>query len=262
MDILESLNYNNRPLTILGSLDKPWFVAKEVGQLLDIKKVKNYVSQLDDDEKSFASIETNRGLQEVRVISEGGLYFIAARSNKPEAKAFDKHVRNVILPEIRKNGYYQLNQRILQQEQLLIASEANLEASRIQIETLENRLATSRQIRRLTSNDMTISERIVFLNILPQDAVSRLNKGIRVKGGVFKPDSCKLWSGHLISLGKKLSALYQTVTKDQHNKQPSWETRTRNNVFDIAFYEQHADKAIRTYFGEDKQDFLDAVIDI
>ncbi len=42
----------------------------------------------------------------MKAISEAGLYALILRSNKPEAKAFQKWVTSVVLPAIRKDGAY------------------------------------------------------------------------------------------------------------------------------------------------------------
>ena len=45
-------------------------------------------------------------MQELKVISESGLYALIFRSRKPEAKAFSKWVRSEVLPNLRKTGGY------------------------------------------------------------------------------------------------------------------------------------------------------------
>ena len=51
-------------------------------------------------------MHTLGGPQEMVIISEPGLYKLLGRSNKPEAKRFDRWVRHDILPSIRKHGFY------------------------------------------------------------------------------------------------------------------------------------------------------------
>ena len=40
------------------------------------------------------------------IISEGGLYSLILRSDKPQAKAFKKWVTSVVLPALRRDGAY------------------------------------------------------------------------------------------------------------------------------------------------------------
>lgn len=86
-------------MPIVGSLrtrldDKgnPWFVAKDVCDILGIARVDRAVAGLDDDEKGAHSVRTPGGDQMVTLISESGLYSLILRSRKPEAKRFKKWV--------------------------------------------------------------------------------------------------------------------------------------------------------------------------
>lgn len=86
---------------------EPWWVAKDVCEVLEIEKYRDAISRLDDDEKGCPVIvDTLGGPQEMSTISESGLYTLIMRSNKPEAKKFRRWVTHDVLPAIRKNGYY------------------------------------------------------------------------------------------------------------------------------------------------------------
>ena len=86
----------------------PWFVAKDVCRVLDIRDHHQAIEQLDDDERGRCTIPTPGGAQELKTISESGLYSLVFRSRKPEAKAFSKWVRSEVLPALRKTGKYQM----------------------------------------------------------------------------------------------------------------------------------------------------------
>lgn len=45
-------------------------------------------------------------MAQATLVSEPGLYKLIGRSSKPEAKAFDRWVRNEVLRAIRKDGMY------------------------------------------------------------------------------------------------------------------------------------------------------------
>ena len=89
----------------------PWFVAKDVCAALDIKNPSDAIKNLDEDEKNTLEISEgipNRGNPNMNIISESGLYTLILRSNKPEAKRFRKWVTSEVLPNIRKNGIYDI----------------------------------------------------------------------------------------------------------------------------------------------------------
>lgn len=83
-----------------------WFLAKDVCDVLTIANVSDAVDRLDADEKGIANSDTRGGTQQMSIISESGLYSLAMRSSKPEAKAFKKWVTSEVLPSIRKTGSY------------------------------------------------------------------------------------------------------------------------------------------------------------
>lgn len=93
-----------RNLTVKG---EPWFVAKDVCDILGIKNNRDSISKiLDDDEKGVEKADTPGGVQEIGIVNESGLYSLIMRSNKPMAKVFRKWVTSEVLPSIRRNGFY------------------------------------------------------------------------------------------------------------------------------------------------------------
>lgn len=86
--------------------DVPWFVAKDVCEVLGIVKVSNTVALLDDDERGAHTVGTPSGPQQMNIVSESGLYSLILRSRKPEAKRFKRWVTHDVLPSIRRTGQY------------------------------------------------------------------------------------------------------------------------------------------------------------
>jgi len=89
----------------------PWFVAKDVCEVLELGNTTEATRGLDDDERSDLSIpevSSNGVVQNRRtiVINEPGLYSLVLRSRKPEAKAFKRWITHDVLPSIRKTGAY------------------------------------------------------------------------------------------------------------------------------------------------------------
>lgn len=102
--------YNEHPVRIVDRDGNPWFVAKDVCDILEIGNSRQVISYLDEDEKSNVTTSDvssfavpNRGLC---IISEAGLYSLILRSRKPEAKAFKRWVTHEVLPSIRRTGAY------------------------------------------------------------------------------------------------------------------------------------------------------------
>lgn len=84
--------------------DAPWWVAKDVCDVLGLSNAREAMTRIDDDEKS--TVRISDGGPEVNIINESGLYSLILGSNKPEAKKFKKWITAEVLPSIRKTGGY------------------------------------------------------------------------------------------------------------------------------------------------------------
>jgi len=96
----------NSVRVILDETGNPWWVAKDVCDVLDHSNHNMAVQGLDDDEKGVRKVYSLGGEQDTTIISESGLYSLIFRSNKPEAKNFRRWVTHEVLPAIRKTGSY------------------------------------------------------------------------------------------------------------------------------------------------------------
>lgn len=96
-------------IEIHGTYDEPLFKAKDIGDLLGIKKIRTTLDNLDDNCKVLKDAHTMGGLQEQWFLTEDGLYELLFISRKPIAKEFKKWVRNII-KDIRLNSNKQLHE--------------------------------------------------------------------------------------------------------------------------------------------------------
>lgn len=86
---------------------EPWFVAKDVCDVLGLTNSRVSTQSLDPDEKGVSKVYTPAGgEQEMTIINESGLYALVIRSNKPNARKFRKWITAEVLPAIRKTGRY------------------------------------------------------------------------------------------------------------------------------------------------------------
>jgi len=95
--------------TVIEIDGEPWFVARQVCELLGIVNSSDAVASLDNDEKRVSVIPTPSGNQGVRIINESGLYTLVFRSKKEGAKEFRKWVTREVIPSIRKTGSFGKN---------------------------------------------------------------------------------------------------------------------------------------------------------
>ncbi len=106
MNELKTFIYNDARVRTIEINGEPWFVLKDVCDVLRLGSPHKIADRLDDDEKGRTLIPTLGGTQEVNIINESGLYSVILRSDKPEAKPFRKWVTSEVLPSIRKSGSY------------------------------------------------------------------------------------------------------------------------------------------------------------
>lgn len=94
--------------TLTDKAGEPWFVAKDVCDILELGNTTNALRALDEDEKTNftnCNVAQNGGRAPL-IISEPGLYKLVMRSRKPEAKEFQRWVTHDVLPQIRRTGGY------------------------------------------------------------------------------------------------------------------------------------------------------------
>lgn len=92
-----------RTVTIDG---QPWFVAKDVCDVIGISKYRDAVAQLDADERVSMAVDTPGGQQAMSVVSEAGVYALMLISRSPDVHPFRRWVTHEVLPSIRKTGTY------------------------------------------------------------------------------------------------------------------------------------------------------------
>ena len=99
---------------------EPWFVGKDVAEVLGYKDTADSIKKHVDDEDKLTRRFTDSGQsREMYIINESGLYSLILSSKLPNAKAFKKWVTSEVLPSIRKHGGYINGQAEMSPEELM-----------------------------------------------------------------------------------------------------------------------------------------------
>ncbi len=106
MNGLQIFTYNGNEVRTVQKDGEPWWVLKDVCEVLGISKYRDTAARLEDDERELIRVDTLGGAQEMLCVNESGLYNVILRSDKPEAKPFRKWVTSEVLPSIRRHGAY------------------------------------------------------------------------------------------------------------------------------------------------------------
>jgi len=104
-EVAFSFNGKSCPV-LMDEQNNPWWIARHVCEILDIKDTRQAVERLDDDEKLIGKIYLSGQRRDVWLINEPGLYSLVLTSNKPDARAFKRWITHEVLPSIRKTGAY------------------------------------------------------------------------------------------------------------------------------------------------------------
>ncbi|AUC92120.1 BRO family protein [Streptococcus suis] len=133
--------------------NEPWFVGKEIAEILGYKNSRDALSKhVDEEDKGVAKRDTLGGSQDQVIINESGLYSLILKSKLPQAKQFKRWVTSEVLPSIRKHGGYltdnKLEEALLNPDTLIsLATQLKEEReARKQLQVANSQLMVDNQI--------------------------------------------------------------------------------------------------------------------
>ena len=86
---------------------EPWFVGKDVAEILGYKETQKAIREhVDIEDKGVSKMDTPGGKQELVIINESGVYSLILSSKLPGAKNFKRWITSEVIPSIRKHGAY------------------------------------------------------------------------------------------------------------------------------------------------------------
>ena len=105
---IQVFNFNTIPVrTMIGTDNEPWFVAKDVCDILEYSNPSKAIhDHVDDEDKLNNESLSSLGQRGGWLINESGLYSLVLRSQTPNARTFKRWVTHEVLPQIRKTGGY------------------------------------------------------------------------------------------------------------------------------------------------------------
>lgn len=192
-DTLQVFNFEQKDVRVVMKDGEPWWVAKDVCDVLELSNPTMALEGLDEDERAKFCL----GRQgDANIITESGLYTLVMRSNKPEAKRFRKWVTSEVLPTIRKHGAYltpaKLEEALLNPDTLIRLAQT-LKEEREKRAVLEAQAEVDRP-KVLFANSVTASKTSILVGdlakLLRQNGVqigqNRLFQWLRENGYLIK----------------------------------------------------------------------------
>ncbi|HFL0892170.1 phage antirepressor [Enterococcus faecium] len=141
MNTPQIFNFEQNEVRTILVNDEPYFVGKDVAEILGYSKPRNAIStHVDEEDKQDAPIQGDLGgKQKMTIINESGLYSLILKSKLPSAKKFKRWVTSEVLPQIRKHGMYATDE-LLNNPDLLIEVATKLKEERTQRLIAEQRV--------------------------------------------------------------------------------------------------------------------------
>lgn len=149
MNGLKIFNFENQEVRMQVIDDEPWFVAKDVCEILDIKNVSDAVNKLKQGFKTTVALTDSGSNYKTNAlaINEAGMYKLIFKSRKQEAERFSDWIAGDVLPSIRKHGGYLTPEKI---EEALLNPDTLIQLATNLKEERSKRLAAEQKVTAMT----------------------------------------------------------------------------------------------------------------
>jgi prophage antirepressor-like protein len=147
---LQVFDFEDRQVRIVTVNEEPWWVLRDVCDVLGLTTPARVAERLEKDEVSQTHLTDSVGRkQETIIVNESGLYNVILRSDKPDAKKFRKWVTSEVLPAIRRHGAYmtpEMIERALINPDFIIRLARNLRDEQEKTKTLASQIERERPL--------------------------------------------------------------------------------------------------------------------
>lgn len=196
---IQRFAFDHKPVRVVTEGAEVWFVAKDIAAALEYSESSNparLFQSVPEEWKGVKPIHTPYGTQEMVTISEQGLYFFLARSDKEKAAPFQRWLAGDVVPSVRKHGAYmtpETIQRTLSDPDFIIGLATRLKEEQQKAASLEARVReTAPKVLFADAVSVSQSEILVgdLAKILKQNGIDigqkRLFERLRVEGFLMK----------------------------------------------------------------------------
>ena len=242
MKDLKVWNFEDSTVRTVEIDGEPWFVGKDVADILGYGASRNAIAtHVDTEDKLTHQISASGQRRNVTLINESGVYSLILSSKLPKAKRFKRWVTSEVLPAIRKHGLY-ATEELLNNPDFAIAAFKALRDERNKNKKLAATVhAQKKQIAKMqpkvSYNDIVLQcKDLVTVNTIAKDygwSAIRLNAYLHEHGIQYKQG--EIWH------------LYQDYAEKGY-------TGTRTQIFTGTDGEQHSHE--HTYWTQKGRLFL------
>ena len=189
MNELQLFNFENHEVRSLLINSEPWFVGKDVADVLGYEDTNQAIRKnVDYEDKLTRLIDGSGQKRNMTIINESGLYSLVLSSKLPSAKKFKRWVTSEVLPTLRKTGQYQVKELSGQElmAKALIEAQSVLAAKDKQIQEMKPKVVFADAV--ATSHTSILVGELA--KILKQNGIDmgqkRLFAWLREKGYLIK----------------------------------------------------------------------------
>ncbi|MFC6170487.1 phage antirepressor KilAC domain-containing protein [Loigolactobacillus jiayinensis] len=192
MDELQNFNFEGNYVRTVIIDNEPYFVGKDVAEILGYKRTADAVRGHVDDEDKLTRHFTDSGQnRDMTIITESGVYSLIFSSHLESAKRFKHWVTAEVLPAIRKHGAYMTPEKI---EEALLNPDTIINLAQQLKSEREGRLIAEQQVNELqpkaTYYDRVLADKsLVTISIIAKDygmSGRALNKKLHDLGVIYK----------------------------------------------------------------------------
>ncbi|MCD8832734.1 ORF6C domain-containing protein [Staphylococcus arlettae] len=127
MEELQLFNFESLPVRTLIIDKEPYFVGKDVAEILGYTRTDNVIrNHVDEEDKLTHQFSASGQNRNMLIINESGLYSLIFASKLESAKKFKRWVTSEVLPSLRKTGSYQ-SKPLTTSEQIQLIAQGNTE---------------------------------------------------------------------------------------------------------------------------------------
>ncbi|EZT66361.1 BRO family protein [Staphylococcus aureus] len=169
MQELQTFNFEELPVRTLEVDGEPYFIGKDVADILGYANGRDALSKhVDAEDKLPSQIATAGQNRNVTIINESGLYSLIFSSKLENAKRFKRWVTSEVLPTLRKTGAYQVPSDSMQALRLMFEA---TEETKQEIKNVKDDVIDLKENQKLDAGDYnfltrTINQRVAHIQRL------------------------------------------------------------------------------------------------
>ncbi|MBX7751023.1 ORF6C domain-containing protein [Staphylococcus aureus] len=169
MQELQTFNFEELPVRTLEVNGEPYFIGKDVADILGYTNSRKALSDhVDEEDKLTSRIVTSGQNRNVTIINESGLYSLIFSSKLENAKRFKRWVTSEVLPTLRKTGAYQVPSDPMQALRLMFEA---TEQTKQEIKNVKGDVIDLKENQKLDAGDYnfltrTINQRVAHIQRL------------------------------------------------------------------------------------------------